>query len=242
MNKIKASLAYNMRVYWQMSLWYLWIYPLSMGLTYFALIQTRIISVESGSLIYRIWGSVVFLFAIFIRFKEDFEFLLVLSNTRWQIFISRLITALGFSTLFSVLIVLERVLVDHFNRILGYQNITDPLHRFAPYTVNPAMQFFYFLVLCCCCCAAGMWLGSLFYRFGNKFMSAFWLLFSAFLLIMFPMMMWTLHQKSLLIRTLSAIGQFLSHFHVAAASGTLLLLAVGFSALFWLNIRRLPQQ
>ncbi len=236
------SFKYKMRVQWTMAGWYLGIYLLTMLLVYGALIETSVISENDGSLIYRIWGSVIFLFAISIRFREDFNFLLTLSNTRRDIFLAYLGTALVFSAIFSGLILLERVIVDHLNQVLGFHNITDPLHLFAPYAVNNLfLQFVYFLTLCFFCSVTGIFLGSLLYRLGKKFTLLFWLVFSAIPMIIMPILLWTLHQRRELTQYMAALGNTLKNFNVITGSAVLLTLAVIFSAAVWLNLRRMPQ-
>jgi hypothetical protein len=226
-----------------MAAWYLVIYTLTMVLVYGALIHTSVINEHDGSLVYRIWGSVIFLFAVSIRFREDFDYLLTLSNTRRDIFLAQLGTALGFSALFSGLMVLERVIVDHLNHVLGYHNITDPLHLFAPYAVNNILlQFVYFLMLCACCFSAGMLLGSLFYQLGKRFTLVFWLFFSAIPTIILPVVLWTQHQRGELTQSLRTLGTYLKTFDVLGASGIILVITVVFSTATWLNIRRLPQK
>jgi len=240
--KFLTALKYKMRVYRSMAAWYLAIYPLTMIVVSVALIQTSVINENDGSLIYRLSGSVIFLFAVFIRFKEDFDFLLTLSMTRRDIYLAKLATAFGFSLLFSGLIVLERLIVDYLNEIFGYSHFNDPFHFFAPYaTENHPAQFVYFLMLCLCCSFGGLLLGSLFYRFGKKFTLVFWLLFSAAPTIVLPMFLWALHQRGELKESMSALGTYLNTFDVPGASGSLLILAVVFCAAAWVNIRRLQQ-
>ena len=194
MNKIVLNIRYKMRYQLSWIAWYLVIYVIIMFLLYIGLIKTSLINISSGSLVYRLWGSVIVQFAWTMRFKEDFDFLLTLSNTRNDIFLSLLGVAFGFSAFFSGLIVLERLIVDHLNNVFGYHNITDPFHFFAPYsTDNLYLQFVFFLVLCVCLSIFGLLMGSLFYRFGKKFTLAFWLMFSAIPVVFFPLLLWRGH-------------------------------------------------
>ena len=243
MNRIVSNIRYKMRVQWTFAAWYLVIYVVSMLLISYILIKTSVISTRDGGLLYRIWGSIVFQFAISIRFKEDFDFLLTLSNTRKDIYFSLVGVTIVFSAFFSGLIVLERVIVDHLNQVLGYHNISDFFHFVAPYTTdNLFLQFVFFLMCCTCCCISGLLVGSLFYRFGKKFTLAFWLVFSAIPVVFLPLFMWSLHQRGHLSISITSLGEFLKNFDVLAASGVLLLLAIVFCAAAWLNIRRLPQK
>lgn len=239
MNKILLNIRYKMRYQSTWAAWYLAIYVITMLLVYYGLIKTSLINTSEGSLVYRICGSIIFQFAVTMRFKEDFDFFLTLSNTRNEIFQSLLGVVFCFSAFFSGLIVMERLIVDHLNNIFGYHNITDPFHFFAPYgTDNLYLQFVFFLVLCICCSIFGLLMGSLFYRLGKKFILAFWLMFSAIPMVFFPLLLWRSH----LSRSITAMGEFLGNFDVLASSGYLLILTIVFSIAAYLNIRRLPQK
>ena len=239
MNKIGLNIRYKMRYQLSWTAWYLAIYLTIMFLVFYPLIQYSVINHSAGSLVYRLWGAVIVQFAWMMRFKEDFDFLLTLSNTRNDIFLSLLGVAFGFSTFFSGLIVVERLIVDHLNNVFGYHNITDPFHFFAPYgTDNLFLQFVFFLVLCFCCSIIGLLLGSLFYRFGKKFTLAFWLIFSAIPMVFFPLLLWRGHFST----SITAMGAFLGNFDVMAGSGVLFVLMIVFGTAAWLNIRRLPQK
>jgi len=223
--------------------WYPAIYVIVMLPLYYGLIKTSLINASEGSLVYRLWGSVIFQFAITMRFKEDFDFFLTLSNTRNEIFQSLLGVVLCFSAFFSGLIVLERLIVDYLNNIFGYHNITDPFHFFSPYsTANLYVQFIFFLVLCVCCSLFGLLMGSLFYRFGKKFTLAFWLMFSSIPMVFLPLLLWPLYRGGNLSRSITAMGEFLRNFDVLACSGYLFILTIVFTIAAYLNIRRLPQK
>ena len=243
MHKFIMSFRYCLRMHWSMTLWYLAIYPVTMLIVSIALIKTGVISSTEGSLIYRIWGVVIFLFAISIRFREDFDFLLTLSSARRDIWAARLTTALSFSAFFSLLIVIERILVDHFNHILGFTHITDPFHFFAPYAAQSLLALFiYFLALNFCCAAIGLFLGSLFYRWGKKFVLVFWLVVSALPTIVLPFALWRLYQQDTLSFHLTRLGSSLQTFNVMDASGLLFLMALVFGVVTFVNMRSLPQQ
>ncbi len=237
-----TALKYKYRMYSAMTAWYLIIYPLTMIIVSYALIQTSIISEREGGLIYRLGTSVFFLFAVFTKFKEDFDFLLTISTTRRDVFIAQIITALGLSALIGFLVVVEKVIVDRLNEMLGFYNLVDPFHFFSPYTVSGHfLQFIYFWALGFCCALVGMLFGSLFYRFGKIFTLVFWLIFSAIPTIFLPMYLWLLYQRNELGSSMSNVGNYLTTFDVAGASVSLLLLGVVFGAATWLNMRRLPQ-
>ncbi|MCP5096984.1 MAG: hypothetical protein GY943_15655 [Chloroflexi bacterium] len=225
------------------ALWYPAIYLLVMTLISYGLIRADLINSSSGGLFYRFWGIILFQFVISTRFKEDFDFLLTLSNSRKEIFQSLLGVAIAFSILFSGLIVLERLIIDGLNNRFGYQNFTDPFHFFAPYvTDNLFLQFLFFLLLSTCCSIIGTLIGSLFYRFGKIFRLAFWIIFSSIFMIYIPLLLWSLYQSSRLSTSIGTIGEFLSNFNVLASSGYLFMLTIVLSLGLYLNIRRLPQK
>ena len=239
MNKIETNIKYKMSYQFAWVAWSLTIYLIMMFLVFYFLIKFSLINLGEGSLVYRLWVLIIFQFAISMRFKEDFDLFLILSNTRNDIFYSLLGVAFGFSAFFSGLIVLERLFVDYLNNIFGYHNIVDPFHFFAPYgSVNIYLQFVFFLVFSFCCSVFGLLIGSLSYRFGKKFTLAFWLIFSAIPVMFFPWLFWH-GQVSIFI---TDAGGFLQNFDVLVGSGYLFILTIVFSIATYLNIRRLPQK
>ena len=243
MNKIVSNIRFKMSYQFTWVAWSLAIYLITMFLVFYSLIKLSLINQSAGSLVYRLWFLVIFQFAVTMRFKEDFDFLLTLSNTRNDIFQSLLGVAFGFSAFFSGLIVLERLIVDHLNNVFEYYNIIDPFHFFSPYgSDNIFMQFIFFLVLCICGSMFGLLMGSLFYRFGKKFTLAFWLIFSSIPMVFFPLLLWPIYQDGHLSRSITAMGEFLSNFDVLASSGYLFILTIIFSIAAYLNIRKLPQK
>ncbi len=243
MNKIALNIKYKMGYQFGWSMWYLVIYMMIMPLLSYGLIKADLINKSSGSLFYRIWGLVIFQFVMSTRFKEDFDFLLTLSNTRKEIFQSLLGVAIAFSTFFSGLIILERLIIDQLNNRFGYQNFTDPLHFFAPYaTDNLFLQFLFFMMLSICCSIMGLLLGSIFYRYGKIFRLAFWIIISSIFILILPMLLWSLYQQSSLSNVTADMGAFFRNFNVLVSSGYLFILTIVFSAVAYLNIRKLPQK
>ncbi len=243
MNKIILNMRYKMRFQITCTAWYLGIYVITMLLVYHGLIKYSIINQGNGSLFYRIWGLVIFYFAISMIFKENYDYLLTLGSTRKEIFYSSLGVSLGFSTFFSGLIVLERLVVDYLNNAFGYNNISDLFHFFAPYrTDNYFLQFIFFFMLCACCSTSGLLLGSLFYRLGEKFIFAFWLMFSFIIMMLLTPLVWNFYLIGRLSNFNSAMLVFLKNFNVLTGSGYLLILSIIFSIAAYLNIRRLPQK
>lgn len=242
MNRILMNIKYKARIQWMMSTWFLVIYPLSMILISYILIKTSVFSETTGSLVYRLWNCIFFLFATSTKFKEDFDYLLTMSNTRKEIFSSFVSVMFGFSVFFSGLIIFEKILVDRLNYAFGFFNIVDPFHFVAPYASgNVALQFIFFLTFCFVSSIFGLLLGSLFYRFGRKFIVAFWIIFSAIPVVFFPIYLWILHRQGELAIAMKNMGSFFRYFDLLNASGTLLLLSVIFGLAAWVNIRRLPQ-
>jgi hypothetical protein len=243
MNNIVSNIKYKMRYQFNWAALSLGIYVITIALVFYGLIKTSLINTSEGSLVYRMWALLIFQFAITMRFKEDFDFLLTLSNTRKEIFLSLMGVLFCFSAFFSGLIVMERVIVDLLNNIFGFHNITDPFHFVAPYvTDNVFLQFIFFLVLCICGSLFGLLMGSLFYRFGKKFTMAFWLIFSSIPIIFLPLLMWPLYRGGNLSSAITALGEFLSNFDLMASSGYMFILTIVFSTAAYLNIRRLPQK
>ena len=243
MNKKYVNYLYNMREQLLKSVWFLSINISIMAIIYIALIKTGVFNEQGGGYIYRSWVATIFLFAIFIHFKDSFDFMLTLSMTRWEIFVGKIETAFTISFIFSLIILLERVVVDRMNNIFNFHNITDPLYFWSPYqTSNLFVMFIYFFMLCLCCSFVGILIGTLFYRFGNKFVTAFWLVFSAIPTVFLPFLMWTQYKRGVLGENMAALGKNLATFNVAQASGIMLILSLTIAAFTWLNMRRLSEK
>jgi hypothetical protein len=243
MNKISMTIKYKIGYQLSWAILSLAIYVITMFLIFYLLIKFSVLNHTEGSLVYRLWVLVIFQFAVSMRFNEDFDFLLTLSNTRNDIFQALIGVAFGFSVFFSGLIVLERLIVDYLNNVLKFHNIVDPFHFIAPYgTDNLFMQFVFFLALCVCLSIFGLLMGSLFYRYGKKFTLAFWLVFSSIPTVFFPLLLWVFYLRGHLAMSLTAMGEFLRYFDIMVASVILFALSIVLGTTAWLNIRRLPQK
>ena len=86
MEKVLANIRYRMRYQFSWVGWYMIIYIAVMIMIFYPLIKYSLINAKEGSLAYRLWGLVVFQFAVTLKFKEDFNFFLTLSSTRREIF------------------------------------------------------------------------------------------------------------------------------------------------------------
>lgn len=243
MNKVMSNIKYKTRYQFPWIAGYIGIYAVVMFLLYFILIKTDLVNSSTGSLSYRLWGSVFVLFALSMRFKEDFDFFLTLSNTRRQIMQSLAGYALAFSGLVSILILLERVLIDFVNNALGLNRVKDLFHYFAPYyTDNLLLQFIFFFSLCICCSAFGLLMGSLFYRLGKKFTIAFWMAFSFIPAVFFPLSLWVFNGNKSISQAFAAMGESFKNFNLPTASMIMFLLTIVFGLAAWFNIRKLPQK
>ena len=243
MNKIQSNFKFRMSYLLTWLSWNLAIYLTLIFVVFYALIQTNIIGTSSGSLVYRIWGLVIFQLIISGRFREDFDMFLTFSNTRKEIFYSLSSVIVVNSAIISAIIVLEKIVIDFLNGQLGYNNIIDPFHFFAPYaTNNVVLIFIFFLTLSIASSFLGLLLGSLYYRYGKLFTIVFWAIIFLLSIIYLPLQMWSFYQDDRLSDTFSAMGSFLGGFNVLAISGYLLLIAVALGAATFLNLRRLPQK
>lgn len=243
MKKILFNIRYRINNQLTWIAWYLPIYILVMFLVYFILINTNIINSNSGSIGYRLWSAVIFQFAVSLKFKEDFDLFITLSNSRLEIFQSLLGIVFSFSTFFTILILAEHLIIDYLNNFLGLHNIKDIFHYFAPYsTENLFVQFIFFLLLSTCCSVFGLLSGSLFYRFGKKFTLVFWLIFASIPLVFLPLLLWPFSENNHLPVTITSLSKFLTSFNVLAASGYLFVITTILSIITYINIRRLPQK
>jgi len=243
MNKVILNIKYKFGLHFKWLLIYLAIYILTMSIVYFALIQTSIISAESGGLFYRLWGVIFLQLGVSLKFQEDYDFFLTLSNTRMAIYQSLVGVGVGFSMLLTLLIILEQVIVDLLNGYFGFHNITDPIHFIAPYlTDNLMLQFIFFWMLCICFAVFGLMMGSLSYRFGKFFILASWLLASGLFILFLPWLLWTSYQNGSLSNFTTSITEYFINFDLLINSGYLLILSLGFAFAAFLNIRRLPQK
>lgn len=243
MNRLLKNILYKMTYQFGWAAWYLAYYALAMILVYIFFFKFSVISSESGGYIYRLWGSVIFQFAVTMRFKEDFDYFLVLGNTRNEIFKSLVGVAIGFSIFFSFLITMERVVVDYLNTASGYQNFNDGIHYFSPYTtVSPWMTFVFFLIVCTCCSVFSILAGSLFYRYGKKFTMAFWLLFGSIPTIFLPLSLLSNNLRGKIADTMQHWGRSLMDFNVVSSSGVFLIITLIFAASAYFNILKLDQK
>lgn len=242
MRNLWVNVRYRMGFQFTWLSWALAIYAGVMVTIFALLIKFGVINGDHGSLVYRLWALVFSQFGVSIRFREDFDFLLTCSHTRKEIFSSQVVASLFSSAILGVLILAEVVVVDLLNRQLGFTNIVDPFHFVAPYaTDNYYLQFLFFFMLCACVSLLGMLLGSLFYRFGKRFMSLFWMVLCAIPLMGLPLLSWDLHRSGELSGVLSSVGRFFLSFDLFAATGLLFVLSLVWTLCAWLNIRRLPQ-
>lgn len=243
MDKVLLNMKYKISLHFNWLLWYLAIYILVMFIVYVGLIQTSIISTESGSLFYRIWGVVFFQLGVSLKFKDDFDFFLILSNSRIAIFQSMAGVGISFSVVLSILIILEQVIIDFLNEYFDFQNITDPFHFVSPYlTENLLLQFIFFTMLCICFALFGLLMGSLSYRFGKLFILGSWLVISFVFVLFLPWLLWTFYQSGNLSSFMTSVGQFFINFDLLVTSGYLLIFSLVFTFAAYLNIRRLPQK
>ncbi len=239
MSRLLTNIKYKARTHFNWSLWFLGIHSATMTITYYALIKTSVISSAEGALFYRLWTALFFLFGTSIKFREDYNFFLSMSSTRQEVYRALTGVTLIFSASFGFLMVLEKHLVDSINRALGFLNPTDPFHFLSPYTSEDiVLPFLFFFTLSALCSLSGVFLGSVFYRFGKKFTLIFWLLFSSIPLLILPLSLLHKNAKENLIET----WRVLKIFDLASASGLLaggtLLLAIA----LYINIRKLPQK
>jgi hypothetical protein len=205
-----------------------------------ALIKTSVITETSGSLIYRFWGVLFFLFGISLRFREDFDFLLMMGDTRRNFFWATLGVNLFFSAAVGVFIVVERSVVDYLNDLYNYHNVVDFIHFMAPYaTENLFHQFFFFFAFGTAVSQFCLMTGSFSYRFGKIFTALFWTALPVMVFIVFPGLLW---MRGNLTETMKSLLFFLYTFSPVPASLILLFAAAVFSAAAFLNIRKLPQR
>lgn len=243
MSSVVLNMKYKIGYQFNWLLWYIVIYSLIMVVVYISLMQTSVISSESGSLFYRIWALLFFQLAISLKFKEDFDFLLTLSHTRSIIFQSMVAVGVVFSALLSFIIVLERVIVDYLNALWGFENIYDPFYFTAPYlTDNLLLQFIFFWMACIVCASFGLLMGSLSYRFGKAFILASWLVIGSAFILGLPWFLWDLYTKGQLAAFTATFTDKVVNFNLLISSAYLLLFSAVFIVAAYVNIRRLPQK
>jgi hypothetical protein len=243
MHKVQSNISFRLRYLLIWLSWTLVIYFILVPVIFYVLIQAGSVSPSRGSLVYRICALIIYQFIVSAKFREDFDYFLTFSNTRKEIFYSLSSVAIISSTLISIIIVLEKIVIDFLNEWLGYRNITDPFHAFAPYaTDNIFALFFFFLTLCIALSFLGMLLGSLSYRFGKKFDLIVWAAVAFISIIYLPLAMWSLYQEDQLTVGLTTFFESLGGFNVWANSSYLLLIAIVLGAFTFVNLRRLPQK
>lgn len=243
MNRISSNITYKIRSQFPWIFGYVIIYLACMSLVYFILIKIDYINYFTGSLSYRLWGLVILQFAFSIRFKEDFDLFLTLSNTRTQICTFLIGYSVIFSGVVSIITLLERILIDYLNKILVLTRVKDVFHYFAPYYHDSlVLQLIFFFVLGLCCAAFGLIIGSLMYRFGKRFTLAFWLVFSTSIITLLSFLIWPANDPISLSNGLPPLNRTLSSINMPLTIIVMLMLAIVFSVCAYLNIRKLPQK
>ena len=127
-NKIQSNTNFRLRYLRTWLSWNLLIYLIIVPVVFYILIQTGFVGTSRGSLVYRIWALIVYQFIVSAKFQEDFDYFLTFSNTRKEIFYSLGTAAVVNSIFISLIIVLEKVMIDFLNVQFGYRNIIDPFH------------------------------------------------------------------------------------------------------------------
>ncbi len=240
MNKILVNIRYKLNLSSIMIISWLGAYIISISIVNFFLIKYSIISTSDGSFFYRIWGILFMVLAVSLRFKEDFNYLLTLGNTRLKIFQTNMVFNTGLSVLVALVVLIEKLVVDKLNIILNYRNITDFFHLISPYSTNNILlQFLYFLSLSILISMAGFLIGTLFYRLGNKFTIVFWVVVSGVLPLVILLYVSYFHQRGELETVIYDIKIYLQSFNLLKSSMFYLLFGAfaGLGAYF--NIRRL---
>jgi hypothetical protein len=218
------------------------LYALIMLVVSYALVNL-LDKINEGSLVYRFWGQVWLVLAVGMRFKEDFNLLLPLGNTRKDIFLAHLLFNIGLSMVLGILIIFEKVLIDYLNGVRGYVHIVDPFHFVSPYRSDDIfLIFLYFFTLGLAISMFGQLMGTIFYRYGKKFIVTFWLVLSAFPLIILPSLLWAVYSQGYLRDFIQVIVHFFEYYDLQAASINQLILAMAFSVAAYFSIRRLPQK
>jgi hypothetical protein len=243
MSRISSNIEYKIRSQFPWIFGYVGIYLACMSLVYLILIKIDYINYFTGSLSYRLWGLVILQFAFSIRFKEDFDLFLTLSNTRTQIFKFLIGYSVIFSGVISLIILLERILIDYLNKILVLTRVKDLFHYLAPYYQDSLiLQFVFFFFLGLCCASFGLLIGSLMYRLGKKFTLTFWLIFSTSIVTLLSFLIWPANDQIVLSDGLSSLNKSLSSINMPLTIVIMLVLMIVFSLCAYLNIRKLPQK
>ena len=242
MKPLFTNIIYKLKYQLPWYFWYMGIYLLSISLLYGILIKTGIINACTGSLSYRLWGSGFFLFAISLRFKEDFDLFLTLGNSRKIILLSFTGAAVVEAAVIALMITIEKVIMDVLNRqMLLY--VKDFFHTLAPYRAPRLLYtFLFFMSLSIFISMFAILISSLSYRFGNKFTWGFWLSLTLLPVIVVPAAIGFPGDLEAMGIFLRNIGEFLKSFNILRASGWLILLSAAAGTGAFLNIRFLEMK
>ena len=242
MKRLLSGISFKIRYQCPWAVLYLVIMLLSLIIAYYVLIRYGIINPATGSIGYRLWGAVLFQFAVSVRFREDFDLFLTMSFTRGEIFRILAVTGLIFSVFFSVFIEAEKAAVDSINSALGFY-LKELFQKLPPYrNTGVFIRFFFFTSLTFFCSMSGLFLGTLFYRFGKRFMQVFWISVTSLPLVLVPLMIGPLNQRTVLADMAVRTGSFLYTFNTVSAVLILSVLSAAFCAAIFMVMRRLPKR
>jgi hypothetical protein len=252
-NRLSLCLHYRLRGLTQASLIFLLVFvlvDLVLPLVLFGLFGRRIfgfdsdIAMDYGSMPVSysfLLSSMIFLFVGFVAsFREDFDFLLAMNNTRKNQYLSSLLSLLiasaaflGIAWLIRPLEILVEAAINRASAAPLFQAWLAEYARTPEYLSSLVLT----LVVCLSACSLGLTAGILSYRFGRRFVIPFWICFGTsfiFVPILLASNEKVFNAAIWFSGTNTALPALSLAWHLAVID--LLLLALGA-----LTIRRLPQ-
>jgi hypothetical protein len=252
-NRLTFCLNYHLHSFTRASLIYLLVFvlvDLVLPLVLFAFFGRRVFGTDSSDtsifdaspVSYAfLLSAMIFLFVGFVAsFREEFNFLLAMNNTRKNQFLSSLLSLLIAGVTFFVTSLLIRpleILVEAIiNRTSAASLFRDWLAQFSEMPVI-LTSLTLALVVCLSACAFGLTAGILSYRFGRRFIIPFWICFgSSFIFV--PILLAT---NEIMLKAALWFSGVDTTFPALSLAWHLVVIDLALLAIGGLAIRKLPQ-
>lgn len=179
MNRLTACINFQIKAMVKSSLIFLAIY-IAASVTLLSMFMISFNNSSGGSFTsgFYIGGGIFIFVYVIASYKEMFNFLLMFGNTRKNILLSTIITSAVMSVLFSVLSAIVVLAEEAISKILGFSNpgsisLINLIYKDTNlFSESIWLAAFFFLI-----CLFSLLYGALAYKFGNAFITLFWVSF-----------------------------------------------------------------
>lgn len=189
-----------------------------------------------------LWGgwTINVIVYICIFFKPDFNFLLIMSNTRKNIFGSQTAYTIIISSILAIIATLDLELVMFINRYFEFKEWTLMTFLYKTAAPNFSMQVFLFFAYYLSVSMFAFFMATLAYRYGRMFHILFWGFIIAVTCVILPILLWFFGLYTPIYQFLSWALGFGKGSGMLIGAGNLMILAVIFGMATYFGMRRLP--